>query len=245
MKKLTTTASLALAALGVLASGSALAQNAGDWVVGTGWFHLSPQDSSKPLTVTSPVHSVLAGSGASVTDSDTLGMNIAYFIDSHWAVEGVLGVPPKFKLNGSGTLARVGELGQARQWSPTVLAKYYFNEGNDAFRPFVGLGATYVWYSDVKLTSNLQGALASQFHVSPYSVNTTAKLDSAFAPVLNAGVAYQFDKHWGVSFSVSYIPLKTKAKLTTTSITGLPVARSESSLKLNPIVTYLAATYRF
>jgi outer membrane protein len=44
---------------------------------------------------------------------------------------------------------------------------------------------------------------------------------------------------------VSYIPLKTKAKLTTTSITGLPVARSEASLKLNPIVTYLAATYRF
>lgn len=245
MKKLTTTASLALAALGILASGSAMAQNAGDWVVGTGWFHLSPQDSSKPLTVTSPVHSVLAGSGASVTNSDTLGLNVAYFIDPHWAVEGVLGVPPKFKLNGSGTLARVGELGQARQWSPTVLAKYYFNEGNDAFRPFVGLGATYVWYSDINLTSNLQEALGSQLHQRPLSTATTAKLDSSFAPVLNAGLAYQFDKHWGISFSVSYIPLKTKAKLTTTSISGLPIATSEARLKLNPIVTYVSATYRF
>lgn len=235
----------ALAALATMASGSALAQNAGDWVVGAGWFHLAPQDSSKPLTVTAPRQAVLAGSGASVKDSDTFGFNIGYFIDSHWVVEGVLGIPPKFKLNGAGTLARVGELGEARQWSPTILAKYYFNEGNDAFRPFVGLGGTYVWYSDVKLTSNLQGALASQFHVPQSSVNTTAKLDSSFAPVLNAGVSYQFDKHWGVSFSVSYIPLKTKAKLTTTTITGLPVARSEASLKLNPIVTYLAATYRF
>jgi outer membrane protein len=235
----------ALAALGALASGSAFAQQAGDWVVGAGWFHLSPQDSSKPLTVTAPVHSVLPGSGASVSDSDTLGLNATYFLDSHWAVEGVFGVPPKFKLNGTGTLGRVGELGQARQWSPTILGKYFFNEANDAFRPFVGVGAAYVRYSDVKLTSNLQGALASQFHQSPYAVNTTAKLDSSFAPVLNAGVAYQFDKHWGVSFSVSYIPLKTKAKLTTTSITGLPVANSEASLKLNPIVTYLAATYRF
>ncbi|MET3497561.1 OmpW/AlkL family protein [Variovorax boronicumulans] len=235
----------ALAALGVLASGCAFAQNAGDWVAGAGWFHLSPQDSSKPLTVTAPVQSVLQGSGASVKDSDTLGLSLAYFIDSHWAVEGVLGVPPKFKLEGKGTLARVGELGEARQWSPTVLVKYNFNEGNDAFRPFVGLGATYVWYSDVKLTPNLQGALASQFRQSPYAVNTTAKLDSSFAPVLNAGVSYQLDKHWGLSFSVSYIPLKTKAKLTTTSVTGLPVARSEASLKLNPIVTFLSATYRF
>ncbi|MFM9922231.1 OmpW family outer membrane protein [Variovorax sp. H27-G14] len=236
---------IALAAMGALASGSAMAQQAGDWIVGAGWFHLSPQDSSKPLAVTSPIPAVLPGSGASVSDSDTLGLNAMYFLDSHWAVEGVFGVPPKFKLNGTGTLGRVGELGEARQWSPTLLAKYYFNEGTSAFRPYVGLGGTYVWYSDVRLTSNMQSALASQFRQSPLAVNTTAKLDSSFAPVVNVGVAYQFDKHWGLSFSVSYIPLKTKAKLTTTSITGLPVATSEASLKLNPIVTYLAATYRF
>jgi outer membrane protein len=236
---------IAAAALGALASGSAMAQQAGDWVVGAGWFHLSPQDSSKPLTVTSPIPAVLPGSGASVSDSDTLGLSAMYFLDSHWAVEGVFGVPPKFKLNGTGTLDRVGQLGEARQWSPTILGKYYFNEGTSAFRPFVGLGATYVWYSDVKLTTGLQSALASQFHQSPFAVNTTAKLDSSFAPVINVGASYQFDKHWGVSFSVSYIPLKTKAKLTTTSVYGLPVANSEASLKLNPIVTYVSATYRF
>ena len=236
---------LALAALGALTSGSAFAQKAGDWVVGAGWFHLSPQDKSKPLTLTAPVQSVLAGSGASVSDSDTLGLSAMYFVDDHWAVEGVLGIPPKFKLNGTGTLARVGQLGEARQWSPTILGKYYFNEANSAFRPFVGLGATYVWYSGVQITSNLQEALGSQLRQRPLSTVTTAKLDSSFAPVLNAGLAYQFDKHWGISFSVSYIPLKTKAKLTTTSITGLPIATSEARLKLNPIVTYVAATYRF
>lgn len=235
----------ALAAVGALASGSAMAQNAGQWVVGAGWFHLSPQDSSKPLQVTAPVQQTQFGSGAGVSDSDTLGLNAAYFLDSHWAVEGVFGVPPKFKLNGEGTLARAGQLGEARQWSPTILGKYYFNDGNAKFRPYVGLGATYVWYSDVKLTSGLQGAVAQIAHAPVSSINTTAKIDSKFAPVLNAGIAYQIDDHWGLSFSVSYIPLKTKAKLTTTTISGLPVANSESSLKLNPIVTYLAATYRF
>jgi len=235
----------ALAAAGSLASAPAMAQQAGDWVLGAGWLHLAPQDSSKPLTLTSPVPAVLPGSGASVSNSDTLGLSAAYFFDPHWAVEGVLGIPPKFKLHGTGTLNQVGELGQARQWSPTLLGKYYFNEAQARFRPFVGLGATYVWYSSVSLTPNLQGALGSQLHQPPLSTVTTAKLDSAFAPVLNAGAAWQFDRHWGVQLSVSYIPLKTKANLTTTTNFGLPIATSEARLKLNPIVTYLAATYRF
>jgi outer membrane protein len=234
----------ALAVVAALGSGSALAQKAGDWQVGAGWFHLSPQDSSDPLTFTSPVHAVVPGSGASVGNSDTLGLNATYFVDSHWAVEGVMGIPPKFKLDGVGTLGPIGELGEARQWSPTLLAKYYFNEGEAKFRPYVGLGATYVWYSDVNLTPGLQGALASRIGIPVALSSTTAKIDSKFAPVFNVGMAYQFDPHWGVAFSVSYIPLRTKANLTTTAL-GVPVATSESSLKLDPIVPYLALTYKF
>ncbi|MBO9516212.1 MAG: OmpW family protein [Variovorax sp.] len=241
---MTKTKLFALAAVAALGSGSALAQKAGDWQVGAGWFHLSPQDSSGALTFTAPVPAVVPGSGASVSNSDTLGLNATYFIDSHWAVEGVLGVPPKFKLYGSGTLGPIGELGQARQWSPTILAKYYFNDGNAQFRPYVGLGGTYVWYSDVKLTPGLQGALASRIGIPAAVSTTTADLDSSFAPVANVGAAYQFDKHWGMSFSVSYIRLSTTAKLTTTAL-GVPVATSEAKLKLNPIVPYLALTYTF
>nr|WP_093167678.1 OmpW family outer membrane protein [Variovorax sp. YR216] len=234
----------ALAAVAALGSGSALAQKAGDWQVGAGWLHFSPQDSSKPLTFTSPVAAVVPGSGADAGNSDTLGLSATYFVDSHWAVEGVIGIPPKFKLYGTGTLAPVGELGEARQWSPTILAKYYFNDGEAKLRPFVGLGATYVWYSDVKITPSLQGALANRIGIPPAASATTAKLDSSFSPVFNVGAAYQFDPHWGMSFSVSYIRLSTTAKLTTTAL-GVPVAQSESSLKLNPIVPYLAVTYKF
>ncbi|MDB5731852.1 MAG: OmpW family protein [Variovorax sp.] len=234
-----------LAALAALGSGSAIAQKAGDWQVGAGWLHFAPQDSSKPLTLTSPVPSVLFGSGAGVSNSDTLGLNAVYFFDSHWAIEGVFGIPPRFKLNGTGTLAPVGQLGDARQWSPTLIGRYSFNDSDAKLRPFIGLGLSYVWYSSVNLTPGLQGALGSQLRQPPLSTVTTAKLDSSFAPVFNAGVAYQFDPHWGVSFSVSYIPLRTKAKLTTTSFSGFPIATSEASLKLNPIVPFLALTYRF
>lgn len=236
---------IAIGALAALASGSALARQAGDWQVGAGWLHLAPQDSSKPLTFTAPRPAVVPGSGANVSSSDTLGMNLTYFLDSHWAIEGVLGVPPKFKLYGEGSLAPIGELGSAKQWSPTILAKYYFNDGNAKFRPYVGLGATYVWYSDVNLTPGMQRTLASRVGLPASALSaTTADLDSSFAAVFNVGASYQIDPRWGLAFSVSYIPLRTTAKLTTTA-RGLPVAASESSLKLNPIVPYLAVTYKF
>jgi len=125
-------------------------------------------------------------------------------------------------------------------------ARNYFGGGESAFRPYVGLGATYVWYSDVELSSGLQNTLGARFGLPPGATTTSAKLDGKFAPVVNVGAAYQFDKNWGVSFSVSYIPLKTTAKLTTTTTaTGAPVSTSEASLKVNPIVPYLAVTYRF
>jgi len=236
---------VALATLAALGSAHAMAQQAGDWVVGAGWLHFAPQDSSDPLSITSPVHQVVPGSGASVGNADTFGMNAVYFVDSHWAVEGVVGVPPKFKLEGAGSLGPIGELGSARQWSPTLLGKYYFNEGNAAFRPYVGLGVTYVWYSDVNLTPGMQGAVNGLLHVPPGAASTSADLDSSFAPVFNLGASYQFDQHWGVSVSVSYIPLTTTAKLTTTSVTGRTLATSETKLKLDPIVPYVALTYRF
>lgn len=237
----------ALAAALLAGGGScAMAQQAGDWVLGAGWMHFAPQDSSKGLNLTSPVNMHVPGSDATVGSSNTLGMSATYFLDSHWGIEGVVGVPPKFKLEGAGTLASVGELGQARQWSPALLGKYYFNDGNAAFRPYVGMGLTYVWYSDVELTPGMQTAMGGLLRRPAGSTVTTAKLDSSWAPVFNIGAAYQFDQHWGVSLSVSYIPLKTTAKLTTTSAaTGAQLGTSEASLKVNPIVPYVAVTYRF
>ena len=234
-------------AAGLLATGgSAMAQQAGDWVLGAGWLHFAPQDSSKGLNLTSPVNMHVPGSDATVSSSDTLGLSATYFVDSNWAVEGVVGIPPKFKLQGAGTLAPIGELGTAKQWSPTLLGKYYFNDGNAAFRPYVGAGVTYVWYSDVELTPGMQNAMGGLVRRPPGSTVTIGKLDSSLAPVLNIGASYQFDKHWGVSASVSYIPLKTTAKLTTSSAaTGQQLATSEASLKLNPIVPYVAVTYRY
>lgn len=239
----------------LLLGGAANAQQAGDLVIGAGWMHLAPQDKSQTLQVQPAGSSTsvpFQGSGAKVGSSNTFGLSAVYYFDSHWGLETVAGIPPKFKLDGSGTLASTGRIGEARQWSPALLLRYTFLEGNAKFRPFVGLGATYVWYSDIKLTDGINTAIAGGLSrasgsvIPPSAVNTSAKLSKSFAPVLNVGAGYQFDDHWGVAFSVSYIPLKTKATLTTRSAaTGATVATSRTKLTLDPIVSYLSLTYRF
>src|SRR5476649_1787718 len=94
----------------LLVSTAAHAQSAGDIVANLGWFHLAPQDSSKPLTVSALGTSTTeTGTGASVDGADTFGLTATYFITDHIAATAVLGVPPKFNLSGNGTLSSLGQ----------------------------------------------------------------------------------------------------------------------------------------
>src|ERR1700761_1174072 len=108
---------------------AAHAQSAGSIYVTTGWFHLAPQSSSDPLTVTSiggsPTNITEPNTGASLDSADTIGFTAGYFVTDHIAPEFVIGVPPTFNLYGTGSLAQFGKIGQAKQWSPTLLLKYY------------------------------------------------------------------------------------------------------------------------
>nr|WP_051236992.1 OmpW family outer membrane protein [Ottowia thiooxydans] len=149
---------MALAAL-CAPLGSAYAQKAGDFVVGAGVLHYAPQDKSSTLRFTSPVEREIPGSGSSLRSSTTLGFSGHYFITDQVAIEGVLGVPPRLKLYGSGTLAPLGQLGSARLYGPTVLAKYFFGEPEDKLRFSAGVGLTYAYFGNTRLNGGLQQAL--------------------------------------------------------------------------------------
>lgn len=223
-----------------MAAVPAMAQQAGDNIVGIGWFHLAPQDSSQNLVVGGQT---VPNTGASVGNADTLGLQFSHFFTDNWVLSGDAGIPPKFKLDGEGSLQGL-HIGSAKQWSPALLVKYYFGDKNSQFRPFVGAGATYVWYSDVKLDSTFQQTLSGKISGGRSTAFTTsADLSSSFAPVISAGASYNFDAHWSVGFSVSYIPLKTKADLTTNTPAG-PV-HSTTKLTLDPIVSFLSVGYKF
>ncbi|MBB5462424.1 OmpW family protein [Paraburkholderia sp. Cpub6] len=232
--------------LSLSAISAANAQSAGQWTINAGWMHLSPQDSSQPMTVNALGRSAtVPGSGTSVSDADTFSLTATYFVTDHVAIETILGVPPKLSLSGTGSLSGLGEMGSARVWSPAILAQYHFGAPNARLRPYLGAGLSYVWFKNIELNSPVA---TGQFLYSPtlgthLEGPTSASLSKSLAPVINAGLTYNIDSHWSVGVSASYVWLSTKATLTTRSSLG--TVSSSTKVKINPIVTFVSVGYRF
>jgi outer membrane protein len=235
------------AALSLLAAFSlpAAAQSAGTNIFGVGWFHLAPNDSSDPLSFSQPAVFTIPGSGASIDSADTLGLAITHFWTDNLATTLDVGIPPRFHLQAEGAVLAsegVTEIGSAKQWSPALVAKWFFGDAESKFRPFVGAGVTYVWYTGVQLTQPFQNAATLG---APFLTGTSsAHLSSSWAPVANVGASYNFDKNWSVSLSVSYIPLKTNADITTVSNIGTTTV-AHTTLTINPLITFLSVGYAF
>ena len=233
----------ACAVVGLLSTTSH-AQTAGSFFVTAGWFHLAPQDSSSPLKLTSvggnPVDITIPNTGAGISNSDTVGFTAGYFVTDHIAAEFEFGVPPEFDVSGTGSLARFGKLGTVKQWSPTLIFKYFFPGPQARFRPYLGIGVTRTSFSDAKITNT---AFQSEALGGPTSVEAS----TVWAPVFNVGFTYAFSEHWFAGFSVSYIPMSTTGTFTTQSTTpvGTLTRRAEAKISLDPIVTYLRVGYRF
>jgi outer membrane protein len=223
---------------------AAHAQTAGTFYLSTGWFHLAPQSSSDPLKIIStggsPVNQSVAGTGATIDSSDTLGGSIGYFVTDHISTEVEFGIPPKFDLQGSGNLSQFGTLGTVRQWSPALLFKWNFLSPQSKFRPYAGIGVTRVWFTDATITN---GQFIADFLHGPTSVST----DRSWAPVFNLGFNYNFTDHWFAGFSISYVPVSVKANFTTQAQTpvGPLTVTSQAKIRLDPIVTYAKIGYRF
>lgn len=241
MKRISATILLSLSA-----TTAAHAQSAGQWVINAGWLHISPQDSSQPLTVTALGGSTtVPGSGVAVSDGDTFSLTATYFVTDHVAIETKLGVPPRLRMTGTGTLSGLGELGSARAFCPAILAQYHFGEPTARLRPYLGAGLTYAWFRSIELS----GPIATgQFLYSPtLGTNlegpTSASLSKSLAPVINAGLTYNLDSHWSIGISAAYAWLSTKATLTTQSPLG--TVSSSTKVKVNPLITFASVGYRF
>src|SRR5450830_581966 len=243
-----------IAALSVMAAFAApvMAQSAGSNILGVGWFHLAPQDSSEGITAVSGTGvTVLAASGggstyhSSVGNADTVGLAFTHFFTDNIALTLDGGIPPTFHLTGQGGLSGVGEIGTAKQWSPAIVAKYFFGDANDKFRPFIGAGVTYVWYSSVNLSSGFQQSITRISSAGTTTTGTTsASLSSSTAPVATIGGTYNLNDKWSLGLSISYIPLKTDATITSTNAnTGTSVYKTR--LTINPIVSFASVNYKF
>ncbi|UDG82267.1 OmpW/AlkL family protein [Candidatus Vallotia cooleyia] len=220
------------------------AQAASGVYIATGYLHCTPQNSRYTVKITnvgnSPVNIVVSGLSASISSSDTLGFSTGYFISDNLAVQANAGIPSKFDLRGGGTLASYGKIGDMRQWNPSLVFNYYFRNVNTIFCPFVGIGVSYIWFTNMRITNPT--FLSKQLHS-----QTSVTIHNTWAPVFNAGLGYNFSRHIFASFSVSFLLLSTNATLHTIVQTpvGTRKVTSQSYIKPNPLITFLNVGYRF
>lgn len=244
-----------LAALSIAATFTApvLAQTAGSNIVSLGWFHLAPQDSSQGITgqsglIGSNVNGtpILRNARTSVGETDAFGLALTHFFTDNIALTLDGGKPPSMNLTGKDDLARFGQIGSAKQWNPSLVVKYFFGSANDKFRPFLGLGVTRVWYSDVTLGSGFQNYIATLRTTG--TGTATAELSSSTAPVASVGGIYNLNDRWSLGFSLSYIPLKTDMTINsqaTGSFSAFGKNTYTTRLTVNPFVSFLSLGYKF
>lgn len=279
MNSIRLTLMLMLAALATFASPS-YAQKKGDNVVSAGWFYIQTHGKSDPLTTTLldvPINNPLGlpssftapGSSLSSSNANTLGLTFSHFVTDHIAVTAVGGIPPEFKLYGHGELIPPGPAGalgrqslgdpslnpiitKARQWSPAAMVQYHFLDPGTRFRPFLGLGVSYNFFTNIEVNpafansvNNNMGAILAAGAGIPGPTSVDADASSSWAPVFNIGGTYNFDEHWGVTAAVTYIPLKTTSTMTIKAANGTVLSTSKTKLEPNPLVFFLAASYKF
>ena len=222
---------------------TAHAQSAGSMTLSAGWLHIAPQGDATPLTVESiggvAVNQQLPGSGAHASSTDTVGITTEYYVTDNIGVATLFGLPLKVNLVGDGTLQKYGILGTTRPMPPAIELRYHLFSAESKFRPFVGLGVNYTWFTQVRTTN-------SQFITDSLGPGGSAHatLSSSWNPVFEVGANYAITKHWSVGTSLGYVPVKTNLTLYGQTATGTQIV-SRSTLRLNPINVFLNVAYTF
>jgi outer membrane protein len=213
----------------------AMAQKAGDTIVGVGIAVIAPRESLGSLHSVGPAAPVFnaatAGATASVDTVETVSLSVLHMFSDHLAAELTVGVPPKFTVDVQLRSGSHPGAATARELTPALVGKYLFLAPADRVRPYLGLGVTHASFRRVAINRSdpLVVALGG----------TSASLSSSWAPVFNAGFIYNFDERWSVNASVSYIPLKTTATFVGSGTT------TSGRLTLNPIDYVVRVGYKF
>lgn len=231
---------LAFVALAGLASQPAHALKAGDHVLGIGLASINPDASTGRLTSTgaqpyaTAFQAQTTAASADVSSELTASVSWLYMYSDRFGVEATLGLPPKHTIDlatPNGTAPVHPAAAEVTQYSPAVVAKYFFNETADKVRPYLGLGLAHVSFHSIKI--NRSDATVAAI------AGTSVDMSSSFVPIYNAGVVYEFNDRWSLNASVSYLPIKTTATFVGTGVT------TKGDLDLNTIDYVVRIGYRF
>ncbi|HKY90062.1 MAG TPA: OmpW family outer membrane protein [Nevskiaceae bacterium] len=269
-----------LAALLLLLSAPASAQEeAGDIVVLSGYVYLHPLEQSGDIVTRvreSLASNVLGipeefrspGTSLSAEDSDTLGLSVAYYFAPGWAIELDAGNPPVVNVSGQGVVRPPGPsgvlfnldlgdpainpVGTARQWSPALVLHWQPLTGDWWIQPFVGVGAAYVWFSDVRPSPEFAAALDRRFGSvlataagKPGPTTAHADIDPSWALVLNGGVSIPIGPRWSLNAAAAFVQFNSSTRVDVLADDGTLLSRTTSDVDVQALVLGLLVGYRF
>lgn len=230
-----TTRVLAACGTVLLAAPCAMAQKAGDTIVGVGIAIIAPRESIGPLTSVGPAavpfNAATAGATVGIDNVQTLSFSVLRMFTDNLAAELSLGIPPKFDVDVQLQSGPHPGAASARELTPALVGKYLFRTPADQVRPYLGLGVTHASFDKVR--ANTSDPVIARL------AGTSASLSSKWAPVYNAGFIYNINERLSINASVSYIPLKTNATFVGSGTT------TTGTLKLNPIDYVVRIGYKF
>lgn len=141
-------------------------------------------------------------------------LDITYFFTKNLAAELVLTYPQNVDIKAGST-----KIGTIKALPPSLMLQYHFTDLG-AFKPYVGAGVNYTYFS--KRDHILNGAAS----VERDSWGLAAQL----------GFDYALNKNWSLNLDVKYIQMDTDVRVGGTKI---------GTLDLNPITWGVGVGYRF
>lgn len=234
-----------------------------------------------------------SNAGLEVEDVDTAGLMLTYNVNENVSLQMVGGFPPKVDIKGKGKIyapfsasskplgGLVGDLylknnllitdldnyntsASARAWTPGFQAQYYFGKpGVNKFRPFLGAGFMYAYFSDIKINAGIEKDLIAAGHmiqniyddkagaslegkISSGDMKVKVDANDAFAPMVTAGFTYDFKKNWFATASLSYAKLDNTATITVVNRnTGAQLIKAQTKIDIDPLISYVGVGYRF
>lgn len=164
----------------------------------------------------------IPGSSLKTSNAVVPELDISYFFTRNIAAELILGVT-RHSVSGTDALAGV-DVGKAWLLPPTLTLQYHFTDLG-AFKPYVGAGVNYTWF----FSQSAAGGTVIDSH-----------LKDSFAPAVQVGFDYMFDRHWGWNVDVKKLWLRPEWSGTLangTAVTG--------KVNLDPWLIGTGITYKF
>lgn len=214
-----------LAAAALVAAPAAFAQATGQWTAKVGIAKITPKVNSGDVSAPA-----LPGSKADVGPDTEPTFAVTYSTSDNISWELDLGMPYKHKVYGAGSVQGLGEIGTVKSLPPTLFGQYRFFTPSTAVRPYLGLGATYAYFT--RETGSGQLTAVTDIGGPP----VTFKMKSKLAATLQMGVVYNFNARYFGDIFVTKTFLKTKATFST---------GQTQDLTLNPLAIGFGVGYKF